>query len=242
MIRFISDLHLSENEPLITERFLQFMHDKKASTTALYILGDFFETWVGDDNQSDLTHTIQAALRAYHDNGINVCFMVGNRDFLIRDTFCAHAGMTQLNDPHLIHLNGVPTLLTHGDLLCTEDTAYQRFRKVVRLPFLQNFFLALPLFLRKQFAKTLRNISHKKGTSPQAAYHSRYDATESGIQTYLGQWQAAQLIHGHTHRLAIHEHKLDNNQIAKRYVLGDWKPNQGNALCFDGENLFFEYF
>jgi len=241
VIRFISDLHLSENDTAITERFLRYLHNQNKDTQALYILGDFFETWVGDDDRTPLITAVQHGLRTLHDNGIKTYFMSGNRDFLMGEAFCDSVGMQLLKDPFLIYLNKTPTLLMHGDLLCTDDVSYQRFRKVIRIPLLHRFFLLFPLKWRKKLAQKLRSLSNRKA-KPTNEMLNKTDATEAGVQKYLNKFCAQQLIHGHTHRNNTHTHVLNNGTTATRYVLGDWKPNQGNALVFDGEKLFFEYF
>src|SRR3989338_620425 len=159
-ILFISDLHLQATEPQIAELFLQFLQQQASQAQALYILGDFFETWSGDDDQTSFHQTIQLALKTLTTH-VPVYIMHGNRDFLLGERFMATTGCQLLADPTKIQLFGVPTLLMHGDTLCTADIRYQRFRRLVRQNWLQKLFLLLPLSLRRGVAKRLRASSRR---------------------------------------------------------------------------------
>jgi len=159
---FISDLHLEESRPDITEAFLGFLDEKARSADVLYILGDFFESWIGDDEHTPLQLQIATALRTLSDDGMEIFLMHGNRDFLIGEDFCERAGATLLNDPALVNLYGTRTLLMHGDSLCTADEEYQKFRASMRNPQWQQMILQRPLADRQQMARQLREISMAK--------------------------------------------------------------------------------
>ncbi len=159
---FISDLHLEESRPDITEAFLGFLDGTASGVDQLYILGDFFEAWIGDDERTPLQEQIAAALRRLIDSGTGIFLMHGNRDFLIGEDFCERAGATLLDDPTVIDLHGTPTLLLHGDSLCTADVEYQKFRANMRNPQWQQMILQRPLEDRQQMARQLREISMAK--------------------------------------------------------------------------------
>lgn len=218
---FISDLHLEPERPEITYCFLNFLKNQALKAESLYILGDLFEVWVGDDNPSSFNRTIIKAIREVAEHNVSVYFMPGNRDFLIGNQFAKETGCQLLKDPTLINLYGTPTLLTHGDQLCTKDRKHQVFRKYTQHPFCRYVFLKLPLGLRKKIAQVIRQKSKKH-----TAYipDDRMDATPKAVLSELKKYGAIQLIHGHTHKPAIHEIGLQ-----KRYVLGDWN-NNGSAL------------
>jgi UDP-2,3-diacylglucosamine hydrolase len=222
---FISDLHLDSARPEITELFLRFLREEAADAEALYILGDLFEAWVGDDEPDEPATSVRAALRALVDGGTPVSLMRGNRDFLFGARFAAESGARLLPDPAVITLYGEPALLMHGDLLCTEDTAYQAFRTMVRNPAWQEQFLAQPLAARQEFAAKARAASkeHQNGT-----LESIMDVTPAAVETTMARHGVNRLIHGHTHRPAIHPLTV-NQRRAQRIVLGDWYT-QGSVL------------
>ncbi|HTN33725.1 MAG TPA: UDP-2,3-diacylglucosamine diphosphatase [Marinobacter sp.] len=218
---FISDLHLEESRPDITEAFLGFLDEKARSADVLYILGDFFETWIGDDEHTPLQLQIATALRTLSDDGMEIFLMHGNRDFLIGEDFCERAGATLLNDPALVNLYGTRTLLMHGDSLCTADEEYQKFRASMRNPQWQQMILQRPLADRQQMARQLREISMAKN---QGKAEAIMDVTPEAVVKEMQHHGVTRLIHGHTHRPA--EHALTVNGIAaKRIVLGDWHEN-----------------
>ncbi len=218
---FISDLHLEESRPDITKAFLGFLNEKARSAEVLYILGDFFETWIGDDEHTPLQEQIAGALRTFSDDGIQIFLMHGNRDFLIGEDFCKRAGATLLNDPALVNLYGTRTLLMHGDSLCTADEEYQKFRGSMRNPQWQQMILQRPLADRQQMARQLREISMAKN---QGKAEAIMDVTPEAVVKEMQHHGVTRLIHGHTHRPA--EHALTVNGIAaKRIVLGDWHEN-----------------
>ncbi|MGB5996575.1 MAG: UDP-2,3-diacylglucosamine diphosphatase [Marinomonas sp.] len=219
MIRYlISDLHLSDKRPDLIRAFVQMMGeltnkhpDKDAE---LYIIGDFYEAWIGDDYQPDWNQPIEACLRQLSDAGIALFFIHGNRDFLIGNEWCQRVGATLLTEQTLIHSPTHPILLTHGDEYCQEDTEYQTFRTMVRTPEWQQQILSMPLEKRMALAAQLRNDSKSM-----SAEKSQYimDVTPSSVQESLTRNHTNVVIHGHTHRPAFHI-----NEHYARCVLGDW--------------------
>lgn len=215
---FISDLHLEESRPDITDAFLGFLQEKAHGVEQLYILGDFFEAWIGDDERTPLQEQIAAALCAVSESGTEIFLMHGNRDFLIGHDFCDRAGATLLDDPTVVDLYGTPTLLMHGDSLCTADVEYQKFRANMRNPQWQQMILQRPLADRQQMARQLREISMTKN---QGKAETIMDVTPEEVVKDMEAHGVQRLIHGHTHRPAEH-HLQANGQPAKRIVLGDW--------------------
>lgn len=215
---FISDLHLEESRPDITEAFLGFLDGKASGVDQLYILGDFFEAWIGDDERTPLQEQIATALRKLRDSGTRIFLMHGNRDFLIGQDFCDRAGATLLDDPTVIDLYGTPTLLMHGDSLCTADVEYQKFRANMRNPQMQKMMLARPLEDRQQMARQLRQMSMAKN---QGKAEDIMDVTPEEVVKELEHHGVQLMIHGHTHRPAIHDLEA-NGEPARRIVLGDW--------------------
>lgn len=215
---FISDLHLEESRPDITDAFLGFLQEKAHGVEKLYILGDFFEAWIGDDERTPLQEQIAAALRAVSESGTEIFLMHGNRDFLIGHDFCDRAGATLLDDPTVVDLYGTATLLMHGDSLCTADVEYQKFRANMRNPQWQQMILQRPLADRQQMARQLREISMAKN---QGKAETIMDVTPEEVVKDMEAHGVQRLIHGHTHRPAEH-HLQANGQPAKRIVLGDW--------------------
>jgi UDP-2,3-diacylglucosamine hydrolase len=232
MILLISDLHLEEQRPDITRAFLHFLQTRARQAEALYILGDFFEVWIGDDGMSPFQHEIAAALRQLSDAGTRIFLMHGNRDFLIGRAFCRTAGCTLLKDPSIVQFNGEPVLLMHGDSLCTLDVGYMKLRRTLRNPLSLFILRHLPLSTRHKLARKLRSESHAQ-TSMKA--REIVDVTPDEVPRIMAQHGVRTLIHGHTHRPAVHE--LDvNGQPARRIVLGDW-DKQGWALQVDSSGL-----
>jgi len=232
---FISDLHLDPANPGITDCFLDFLANKVKEAERLYILGDLFEAWVGDDDENSLIHQVKTALRKLTDTGMPVFFMAGNRDFLIGKRFALDTGIQLLNDPHVIDLYGQKTLLMHGDTLCTDDVAYQKFRRKARNKLLQRLFLLLPLKKRQQIANSMRNTSKKHTQQVDTAI---MDVNSDEVQRVIQHHQVDLLIHGHTHRPNTHSIDL-NGKTAKRIVLSDW-DSSGSVLIAtpDQQQLF----
>ncbi|MDX1757113.1 MAG: UDP-2,3-diacylglucosamine diphosphatase [Marinobacter sp.] len=218
---FISDLHLEEARPDITRAFLQFLSDKARGVERLYILGDFFEAWIGDDEHTPLQEEIAAALRELSDEGTELFLMHGNRDFLIGEDFCGRIGATMLEDPTVVDLYGTPTLLMHGDSLCTADVEYQKFRTTMRNRQWQEMFLKRPLADRQTTARQLREISMAKNKGKEQTI---MDVTPEEVVKVMEEHGVQRLIHGHTHRPATHDLEA-NGKTAQRIVLGDWDRN-----------------
>lgn len=225
---FVSDLHLDPARPAITALFLDFLARQAGRADACYILGDLFEAWIGDDDDAELGRRVAGALRALADSGVPVHFLHGNRDFLIGERFAAAAGVRLLPESEAINLYGEPVLLLHGDTLCTDDADYQAFRAQVRDPAWQARLLELPLAQRRALAGQLRE------TSQQATQLKETAITDVNLEAVDGALRARgirRMIHGHTHRPAIHEWMLDG-QPARRAVLGDWY-DRGSVLRCD---------
>ncbi|AMR66703.1 UDP-2,3-diacylglucosamine diphosphatase [Aquipseudomonas alcaligenes] len=232
MILLISDLHLEEQRPDITRAFLHFLQTRARQAEALYILGDFFEVWVGDDGMSPFQHDIARALRELSDTGTRIFLMHGNRDFLIGRAFCREAGCTLLKDPSIVHFNGEPVLLMHGDSLCTLDVGYMKLRRLLRNPLSLFILRNLPLTTRRKLARKLRSESRAQ-TRMKA--REIIDVTPDEVPRIMAEHGVRTLIHGHTHRPA--EHALEvSGQSARRIVLGDW-DSQGWALQIDEQGL-----
>ncbi|WP_316675067.1 UDP-2,3-diacylglucosamine diphosphatase [uncultured Tolumonas sp.] len=219
---FIADLHLSEARPDLTNAFIHFLATKATQADELYILGDLFEFWIGDDEQSPLQQQITLALKTLSEQGCRLFYSHGNRDFMIGKRFARECGMTLLPPIYYCEIAGERTLLLHGDQLCTDDEAYQRFRRITSWPWLQWVFLHLPLSRRVKIAQQIRQGSHK---GKQQKSRSIMDVTPSSVNDCFEQHQATLMIHGHTHRPMIHELSLDNGQKVRRIVLGDWNTD-----------------
>ena len=232
MILLISDLHLEEQRPDITRAFLHFLQTRARGAEALYILGDFFEVWIGDDGMSPFQHSIARALRELSDAGTRIFLMHGNRDFLIGRAFCREAGCTLLKEPSLVRFNDEPVLLMHGDSLCTLDVGYMKLRRTLRNPLSLFILRNLPLSTRHKLARKLRSESRAQ-TSMKA--REIIDVTPDEVPRVMAEHGVRTLIHGHTHRPAVHELEV-NGQPARRIVLGDW-DRQGWALQVDASGL-----
>ena len=224
---FVSDLHLDPERPAATELFGRLLDGEARNADALYILGDLFEAWVGDDDPSTAGAFVADRLRALADSGVPVSFIRGNRDFLLGEEYARRAGMAILPDPAVAMLHGEPTLLLHGDLLCTDDTAYQQFRAQTRDPRWQAEFLAQPLAARLAFAVQARAASKARYGELQASGQSETitDVTPATVREWFKRYGVRRMIHGHTHRPAIH----DEGDGHTRIVLGDWYE-QGSVL------------
>lgn len=223
---FISDLHLTRSRPAITRIFEDFLRRVAPEADALYILGDLFEYWAGDDDLSDpLNGQVAGALSELARTGTPIYLMHGNRDFLMLDRFARAARSELISDPTTVDLYGQPTLLMHGDTLCTDDTRYQAFRARVRRPLWQRVFLLQPLWLRRAEIERARRLSERARQEKPAAI---MDVTASAVQQAFKDCACSRMIHGHTHRPARHVHQLDG-RICERWVLSDWYK-QGQYL------------
>lgn len=226
---FIADLHLDPSRPQITALFERYLAgDEVRHADALYILGDLVEAWIGDDDDAELPARIAAATRAVRDAGVPVYFMVGNRDFLLGPAFAERAGLSLLDDGTVHDIQGRRTLLMHGDVLCTDDLAYQAVRRQVRTPEWQAQILAMPLQARRAFAAKAREDSKAHTGS---TMESIMDVNTQAVAGAMRKAQVSRLIHGHTHRPAVHDFRLDGAP-AQRIVLGDWYE-QGSVLRVD---------
>jgi UDP-2,3-diacylglucosamine hydrolase len=225
---FIADLHLSAERPETIQRFLNFLGNEARGAEALYILGDLFEVWLGDDLIPQEYQPVIKALRSLNDSGTAIYVMHGNRDFLLGREFERISGCQLINDPLRLDLNGTPTLLMHGDLLCTDDIPYQTMRKQLRDPAWIDAFLAKPAEERITFARELRERSRRE-TGEKA--ETIMDVNPQAVIDILTTYDVTQLIHGHTHRPATHQHELSWG-VATRHVLPEWNA-RGGALCCD---------
>lgn len=218
MILLVSDLHLEPQRPDLVRAFLHFLETRARGAEALYILGDLFEAWIGDDAMGPFEQEIATALRQLADSGTAVYLMHGNRDFLIGKAFCRQAGCRLLPDRHIADFRGRRVLLMHGDTLCTRDEGYQKLRRILRHPLTLFVLRHLPLASRQKLARKLRSESRQQ---TRAKAMDITDVTEAEVERELRAARATTLIHGHTHRPAHHELLLDG-QPAERIVLGDW--------------------
>ncbi len=233
---FISDLHLDAAQLGSMAAFQRFITGSAAQAEALYILGDLFEYWAGDDDLDDPFHAeVAATLRGLASHGTKLYLLRGNRDLLMGEALAEACHATLLDEPTLIDLYGTPTLLSHGDTLCTGDTEYQRYRATVHDAEFQRQFLAKPLAERKAYIAQLRNrsIAEKQGKDG-----SIMDVNNDAVAALLREYHYPRLIHGHTHRPSRHEHVVDQHHC-ERWVLGDWE-NKANALRCDHNGARWE--
>ena len=239
MILFISDLHLSAQTPELTCLFLEFLGGRARAAEHLYILGDLFEAWPGDDclddPESGFARTIADALRRLTDTGVGLSIMHGNRDFLLGERFAMHTGASLLADPYVLSLPSWQFVLSHGDQLCTDDTDYQVFRTQVRDPAWRQAFLAKPLAERKAIAAGLRRQSEESKREKLANAQSM-DVNPAATDDFLRDHGYATFIHGHTHLPATHDHLIDGIHV-ERWVLSDWHDLHGEYVSWDGQAL-----
>jgi UDP-2,3-diacylglucosamine hydrolase len=225
---FISDLHLEADRPEIGERFLAFLAGPAREADALYILGDLFEVWVGDDDPNPYHAGMKTALRKLADSGVPIYFMHGNRDFMIGSQFAAEAGVELLADPFALELYGEQALLSHGDALCTDDVEYQQVRAMTRNPDWQAMMMAKPLEERIAFAREAREQSAARYASIEEEIA---DVNQDAVKATIREHGCDILLHGHTHRPAVHPFHVDNRPV-HRIVLGDWY-DQGSMVEWD---------
>ena len=240
----ISDLHLTPSMPLTAQRFFDFCEKEAPTVEAVFILGDLFEYWVGDDASmhSPFQQEVQRAI-ANLSTKVKTYYLHGNRDFLIGPSFIKKTGMTLLRDPSTVEIAKEKWVLAHGDALCTADVGYQVFRNWVRKPWIQKIFLSLPLHWRRGVAQHLRSNSHNQYQQLPATDHHKMDVTRSACSNVLKDQSGDRLIHGHTHLPAHHEESLDT-QHWQRWVLSDWDldhPESGrpraSALLIDSDGV-----
>jgi UDP-2,3-diacylglucosamine hydrolase len=225
---FVSDVHLGADSAPAIEQFLEFLGAHAARAEVLYILGDLFESWVGDDDRSEAAQRVCAALKALTAGGVPCFVLHGNRDFLLGPGFCERSGCRLLTDPVVAELDGERVLVTHGDALCTDDHAYQELRSIVRQPYWQRRFLALPLAHREVLADEVRAGSrrHTARTVP-----TIMDVNGQAVDRAFRAAAVHRMIHGHTHRPGVHELTVDGTS-AQRIVLGAWYE-QGSYLSYE---------
>ncbi|MEI7844083.1 MAG: UDP-2,3-diacylglucosamine diphosphatase [Gallionellaceae bacterium] len=233
---FISDLHLCEHSPTTTGLFHHFVQYSAPHAESLYILGDLFEYWAGDDDLNSPFHLeMTSALRALTAQGVKLFIMHGNRDFLMAEKLATACNANLLADPTRLNLYGKETLLTHGDVLCTDDIDYQNFRQQVRNSSWQQQFLSQPLAQRKA---QIAQIRQKSTEGKKIKAESIMDVNQNAVHELLREHDYPQVIHGHTHRPAHHLHHVDNH-TCDRWVLGDWDTH-ANALRCDITGISWE--
>ena len=229
---FISDLHLDASRPHITRLFVEFVANEASAASALYILGDLFEAWIGDDALGEVGDTVADALAALHALGVPSFFIHGNRDFLLGDAYARRARMTLLPDPSIVRIENEDVVLMHGDTLCTDDAPYQKFRAETRTPGWQRAFLSRPVEERAKFAEQARAESRRYTRSvADAITDVNTDAVDAAFRAH----GVRRIVHGHTHRPARHELNVGANS-AERIVLGDWYE-QGSVLRVASEHI-----
>ncbi len=235
-IIFISDLHISLEKTEITRRFIAFLENQAKKAQAIYILGDLFDTWIGDDDNTPPNKTIKKKLKHLTDSGVQVFLQQGNRDFLIGRKFCRETGITLLDDYAVVDIHGVKTLLTHGDLLCSDDLPYQEFRKKSHTAEWKQNVLSKPLFVRLLAARwyRLRSHFHKRKKSQDIM-----DVNQQTVIDIMQKHNCFRLIHGHTHRPAVHNFEI-NQQPSQRFVLADWKKDSAETLHWTDEGYRIE--
>ncbi len=225
---FISDLHLEAERPDIGDQFIKFLEDDASEAEALYILGDLFEAWVGDDDQNNYYFVIKRALRRLFDSGVPIYFMHGNRDFMIGKQFANETGVIILAEPYEVNMYAEKALLCHGDAMCTDDVQYQKIRKMTRDPDWQASMLAKPLKERLRMAEEARRQSLERTINLDM---NIMDVNQGEVKRIMSKYGIDVLLHGHTHRPAVHDVDLGNRK-AKRVVLGDWHQ-QGSVVRWD---------
>lgn len=226
LIYLISDLHLEVGRPETTALLLDFLSGPARRARSLYILGDLFDAWIGDDGADELANQLASALHALAESGTAVHFLHGNRDFLLGRQYCQRAGMSLLDEPVLLAQAKPSTALLHGDVLCSEDHEYQRFRQKVRQADWQARMLARPLWLRRLLAQVARAISRSRNRRKTAAI---MDVSEAEVRACFRDLGVQRLIHGHTHRPAVHCMEIEG-RLCERIVLGDWHGETGSVL------------
>lgn len=231
---FISDLHLHPDDSQILDRFNHFITWARTKVKTIYILGDFFHAWSGDDSINEWSQGIAQQLKALTEEGISIFYMHGNRDFLLGEQFAACAGWTVLTEPSLIYLGEQQILLAHGDRYCTKDRSHQRFRKLTRTPLFSKLFLKLPLSLRNRLVHKVRTISQNGPSKTKEAL----DVVMDSVNKELSFYKVNTLIHGHTHKPGLVEYTRQGEQI-QRYILSDWDDSP-QLLCYDStKGLYF---
>jgi UDP-2,3-diacylglucosamine hydrolase len=250
VIHFISDLHLAPQAPGVSRIFLDYLGGRARTAEQLFILGDLFDVWPGDDcidaaagvdgTNCATTHAFNRgiidALRALADSGVGISLLHGNRDFLLGEEFARRSGVRLRPDPYVLSLPDGQFVLAHGDQLCTDDTDYLAFRAQVRAPAWRADFLAKPLRERQAIASALRQQSERSKREKQQQAHDVMDLNGAATDDFLRANGYATFIHGHTHRPATHDHFVDGIHV-ERWVLADWHDERGEFLSWDGQRL-----
>lgn len=242
---FISDIHLSEDDEALTDLFLSFLEYMTPKAHTLYILGDLFEVWLGDDDNRPLAGLISRHLHNLSQDGLKIYLMRGNRDIMMGERFAKACGATLLADPTIINLYGVPTMLLHGDSLCTLDVKHQKYRKLTLHPKIRWIFLHLPLIIRQKIASYLRQKSKKHQS--QTLIETQSDTTDildvnpHEVVEMLKLYECSQMIHGHTHKPKIH-HIKELSPPGTRVVLGDWGELGSVLICSEAHSFELQSF
>lgn len=232
---FISDLHLTPSRTDITECFIRFMREEATKADALYVLGDLFEFWIGDDDNSPFSRSIKSEFKALTKSGVPCYFIHGNRDFLVGKRFSKETGVVLLDEVAVIDLYGTRAVVLHGDTLCTDDHSYQAYRKKVHQPWLQWIFNRMPMFIKK---KIVTKVQQDIGQDKQKKSLEIMDVNQSEVEKVLSQTGTSIMIHGHTHRPDIHKINA-SGKIKTRIVLGDWYE-QGSVLVWQRDQFNLE--
>ncbi len=236
-ILLISDLHLEEAREDLTRAFLAFLEREATNASALYILGDFFNVWIGDDDDRPLNARISTALRQHADQGLDIFLMHGNRDFLLGQDFANHSGARLIADPWVLQQAGQRFLLVHGDALCTRDADYMKFRTHVRNPLWQQQFMGKPLGERRAFAAEARNQSKSMNSNKAADI---MDVTQTEVESLMKANDITTLIHGHTHRPGLHDFAIGSRHC-QRLVLGDWSTSGWQITLENGKASLLQF-
>ncbi|MGF1748882.1 MULTISPECIES: UDP-2,3-diacylglucosamine diphosphatase [Vibrio] len=224
---FISDLHLSPSLPDTTECFIKFMRHEAVHADALYVLGDLFEFWIGDDDPSDFAESIRHEFKQLTNSGVPCFFLQGNRDFLLGKRFCRDTGVTLLHEQTVIDLYGKKVVVLHGDTLCTDDTKYLAYRAKVNQPWLQWIFNRLPFFTRQRIVNKIQGDIRVEKVEKSLDI---MDVAQSAVETVMKAEDVGMMIHGHTHRPNIHTFNLGTEEYT-RIVLGDWYTQGSVLVC-----------
>ncbi|MEO7430816.1 MAG: UDP-2,3-diacylglucosamine diphosphatase [Dokdonella sp.] len=233
---FISDLHLDASRPHITRLFVEFVRNEAVNASALYILGDLFEAWIGDDAEDETADAVASALANLHERGVPCFYLHGNRDFLLGDAYARRARMTLLPDPSEVEVEGERIVISHGDALCIDDLPYVAFRALSRTPAWQRAFLSRTVAERVDFARRARAESERYTRSLEEQIT---DVNPEAVRAQFAMHNVRRLIHGHTHRPAIHASEMSDNASGERIVLGDWYE-QGSVLRVGTEGLLLQ--
>ena len=230
IIHLISDLHLDESRPETTQHLIEYLNGPAHRADSLYILGDLFEVWIGDDARDSVGERLIEPFRRLSARGTGIYFMAGNRDFLLGNEYCQRANIQRIEEPLMLEGVKPPTLLMHGDTLCTDDTDYQRFRRKVRDPAWQRKILSRPLAWRKLLARIARSISRWRNRRKPVAI---MDVNRQAVHDCFREYAVQRLIHGHTHRPAVHDLDVEG-RACQRMVLGDWHGRRGSLIEIQG--------